>query len=215
MKKMTAILCALFVMCLAAMAFAEAPVSNLYKPDTSETFKALVGGKSFEARVTGWESFGEDEDAKFKLTITVCERDRFAPEAIENLAVHDILNFGDGTSLMVMEVDRDEYGVTVKDGFDNGYSFFKAEDGAAYIATTDTENPFYMDVFTITVPLEKDILFLDWSDPENLDEPVQRTFDDLLLLVQDGTNFSPYNTRVTFDESGKLVEFLYTYSPWN
>ena len=85
MKKLTAILCALLMTCLAATAFAEAPVSNLYKPETSETFKALVGGKSFEARITGWGSTGEDEDAKFEITITVCERDRFDPAVIENL----------------------------------------------------------------------------------------------------------------------------------
>lgn len=215
MKKWTAILCTMLMICLAAAAFAEAPVSNLYKPMASETFKALVGGKSFEARISGWGSYGEDEDAKYELTITFCERTRFAPEAIDNLAEHDILNFGDGSSIMVMEVTRDETGVTVKDGYNTGYSFFKAEDGAAYIVTTDTDNPLYTDVFMVTVPLEKDIRFLDGSDPEKLGEPVQRTFDDLLALIQDGTNFFPYNTKVTFDEDGKLVEFLYSYSPWN
>ena len=215
MKKLTAVVCAMLMICLAAMAFAEAPVSNLYKPITSETFKALVGGKSFEARITGWGSTGEDEDTKFELTITVCERDRFDPAAIDHLAVHDILTFGDGTSAMVMEVVRDEFGVIVKGGNYDAYSFFKEEGGAAYIATTDTDYPFYSDIFTITVPLEKDIRFLDWSDPENLDEPVKRKFDDLIVLIQEGTNFSPYNTRVTFDENGKLVEFLYNYSPWN
>ena len=215
MRKMMAILCTLLLISLAAAAAAEAPVSNLYKPNTSETFKALVGGKSFEAGITGWESIGEDEDAKFAVMITVFERDRFDPAVIENLAEHDILCFGDGTAIMVMEVIRDEFGVIVKDGFDNGYSFFKAEDGGAYIATTDTDNPFYTEIFTVKVPLEKDISFLDWSDPENLDGPVKLGFDELLQLLLDGTNFAPYNTRVTFDENGKLIEFLYNYSPWN
>ena len=54
MKKMMAVLCTLLLISLAAAAAAEAPVSNLYKPNTSETFKALVGGKSFEAGITGW-----------------------------------------------------------------------------------------------------------------------------------------------------------------
>ena len=215
MKKMTAILCALLLICLAAAASAEVPVSNLYKPNTSETFKALVGGKSFEAGITGWESVGEDEDAKFTISITVYERDRFDAAVIENLAEHDILCFGDGTAFMVMEVIRDEFGVTVKDGFDNGYSFFKAEDGDAYIAATDTDYPFYTDIFTVKVPLEKDVSFLDWSDPENLEAPVQLGFDALRDLLQGDTNFSPYNTCVTFDENGRLTEFLYSYSPGN
>ena len=55
----------------------------------------------------------------------------------------------------------------------------------------------------------------DWSDPENLEEPVKLGYDELLGHLLDGTNFAPYNTRVTFDENGKLIEFLYSYSPWN
>lgn len=215
MKKLTAILCALLLVCFTAAAFAEAPVSNLYKPNTSETLKALIGGKTFEAGITGWESVGEDEDAKFTLSITVYERDRFEPSVIENLAEHDILRFGNGTTMMVMEVIRDEFGAIVKDGFDNSYSFFKAEDGNAYIATTDTENPFYTEIFMLKVPLEKDVSFLDWSDPENLEEPVKLGFDELITLIQEGKDFSPYNTKVTFDENGKLIQFLYSYSPWN
>jgi len=215
MKKITAILCTLLMICLAVAASAEAPVSNLYRPDTSETYRALVGGKSFEARITGWGSTGEDEDTKFEITVTVCERDRFDPAVIENLTEHDIIRFGDGTTVMVTEVERDEFGVTVKGSDYDACSFFKAEDGTAYIAATDTDNPFYTHIFTVTVPLEKDIIFLDWSDPENLDAPVKRGYADLITLIQEGTNFSPYNTRITFDENGKLVEFLYTYSPWN
>ena len=215
MKKMISILCALLLTYFAAATFAEAPASNLYTPNQSETFKTLVGGKSFEAGITGLESVGEDEDARFTISITVCERDRFDPTVIENLTEHDIIRFGDGTAIMVMEVIRDEFGVTVKDGSDNSYYFFKAEDGNAYIAATETENPFYTEVFTVKVPLEKDISFLDWSDPENLTGPEKLGYDDLIILIQEETNFSPYNTKVTFDENGKLIELLYTYSPWN
>ena len=215
MKKLTAILCALLVICFAIAASAEAPVSNLYKSNTSETLKALIGGKSFEARITGWGSQGEDEDATYTISITVCERDRFDPAVIDNLAEHDILCFGNGTAFMVMEVIRDEFGVIVKDGFGDGYCFFKAEDGNAYLAATDTDMPFYTEIFTVEVPLEKDICFLDWSDPDNLDAPVKLGFDELLNHLMEGTDFDPYNTRVTFDENGKLVEFLYSYSPFN
>ena len=215
MKKTIAILCALMLVCLAAAACAEAPVSNLYKPETSGTYIALVAGKSFEARITGWESTGEDEDAKFAVMVTVCERDRFDPAVIENLKVGDIISFGDGTTAMIMELESDEFGVRIKDGFEMGYCFFKDEDGAAYIATTDTDNPFYTEIFTVRVPLEKDVSFLDWSDPENLDEPVKLGYDELITHLTEGTSFAPYNTKVTFDENGKLVEFLYNYSPWN
>lgn len=214
MKKLISFLCALVLVCFAAAALAEPYVSNLYKPIMSETLKALLGGKSFYARVNWTESTGQDEDTKFRISITVCERDRFEAAVIENLAVHDILQFGNGDAAMVMEVIPDEFGVRVKGGGEEVYSFYQIEDGS-YTVTTDTDYPFWTDLFTVTVPLENDIRFLDWSDPANLKEPVQREFDALLDLLLEDTNFSPYNTRVTFDENGRLVEFLYNYSPWN
>ncbi len=207
-------LCALLLVCYTVATSAEAPVSNLYKPNMSETFRTLVGGKSFEAAITNLESTGEDEDAKFTITITVYERDQFDAAVIENLAKGDILFFGNGTATMVMEVAHDEYGTIVKGGDDEEYSFWKTEEGT-YIVATIPDYPLYTEVFTIKVPLEKDISFLDWSDPENLDEPVKLGFNELLDHLVEKTDFAPYNTRVTFDENGKLVELLYNYSPWN
>ena len=214
MKKLTAVLCALLLICLAAAVSAEAPVSNLYRPILSETFRALVGGKSFEAGINAMMSTGEDEDARVTISVTVYERDRFDAAVIENLADHDILRFGDGTATMVMEVNSDEYGVSVRGGDDDVYFFYKEEDGN-YSVTTDNDYPFYTEIFTVKMPLEKDVAFLDWSDPENLEGPVKLGFDELITLIQEGTDFAPYNTKVTFDENGKLVQFLYSYSPWN
>ena len=215
MKKLTAILCALLIASLAATACAEVPTSNLYKPLMSETFKTLVAGKTFEVYVSGWESYGEDEDAKFIIILTACEPTHYEAKAIENLQVRDIIAFKPGEATVVMEVTPDEDGIRVKGGGDDGsYVFTKAEDGS-YTVRTDTENIIYTEMFTISIPLEKDISFLDWSDPENLEAPVKKGFNELLDLLLEGRNFAPYNTRVTFDENGKLAEFLYTYSPWN
>ena len=65
MKKLTAILCALLIACLTASACAEIPSSDLYIPAVSETFRTLVGGKTFEARVDGKKCYGEDEDGRY------------------------------------------------------------------------------------------------------------------------------------------------------
>ena len=215
MKKFAAILCVLLIACLAVSACAEdIPSSNLYKPATSETFKALVGGKTFEASVSRNECFGQDEDSRYTITITVYEETRFEAKDIENLKDLDILAFGPGQAIVIMEKTTDESGILVKDGDSDMYSFIKTDDGY-YIALTDTENRFYTEVFAVTIPLEKDISFLDWSDPENLEGPVNKGYEELLDLLLADTNFAPYNTKVTFDEDGKLVELLYTYSPWN
>ena len=213
MKKLTAILCALLIACLTASACAEIPSSDLYIPAVSETFRTLVGGKTFEARVDGKKCYGEDEDGRYTITFTVCEETRYAAD-IENMKVNDIVAFGPGNAAMAMEVTSDEFGFYIKDGSNDGYSFSRAEDGS-YVVRTETDNILYTEVFTITVPLEKDISFLDWSDPENLEAPVKKGYDELLALLLEDTNFAPYNTKITFDENGKLVEFLYSYSPWN
>ena len=215
MKKLSAILCALLIACLALSACAEAiPSSTLYKPAASETFRALVSGKTFEASVNRNECFGEDEDATWTITITASEETRFEAKDIENLKEKDIIAFAPGNSIMVAEKTADESGFCIKDGTSDEHSFIKTDDGY-YVARTSTDNMFYTDLFTITIPLEKDISFLDWSDPENLEAPVKKGYAELLDLLLEDTNFSPYNTKVTFDENGKLVEFLYTYSPWN
>ena len=211
MKKTISVLCALLLACLTVTAFAD---SAVIRPETPETLKTLIGGKSFSARITGLDSTGEDEDTKYSITLTVCERDVFDAAAIENLTAGDILYFGNGTATMVMEVTSDEYGFTVKGGTSDTYLFNRTEEGT-YYATTETDYPFWTEVFTVTVPLEKDISFLDWSDPENLEEPVKLGFDELLDLLLEKTDFAPYNTKVSFDENGKLTELLYNYSPWN
>ncbi len=212
---LSAILCALLIACLMGSVCAEdIPSSNLYKPAVSETFKALVGGKTFEASVTRKECFGQDEDSLYTITITASEETRFNASDIENLKDHDIIAFAPGEAIVVMEKTADEFGFVIKDGNSDVYSFNKTEDGY-YVARTESDNMFYTELFTVTIPLEKDIRFLDWSDPENLDAPVEKGYEELLDLLLADTNFSPYNTKLTFDETGKLVEFLYSYSPWN
>jgi len=212
---LSAILCAILIACLAVSACAEEiPSSNLYKPVVSETFKTLVAGKSFEASVTRKDCFGQDEDAFYTITITACEETRFEAKDIEEAKERDIIAFAPGEAIVVMEKEASEFGFHIKDGFSDEYIFNKTEDGY-YVARTDTDNMFYTEVFTVTIPLGKDIRFLDWSDPENLEAPIEKGYDDLLDLLLKDTNFAPYNTKVTFDENGKLVEFLYNYSPWN
>ena len=219
MRKMSvilsAILCVLLTVCLAISACAEdIPSISIYKPAVSETFKTLVGGKTFEASVSKDESFGQDEDSYYTITITASEETRYKAEDIENLKEGDVIAFAPGDAISIMEKTADEFGFRVKDEKADEYFFNRTQDGD-YVVRTDTDNMFYTDIFTITVPLQKDIRFLDWSDPENLDKPIEKGYEELLDLLLEETNFSPYNTKVTFDEDGKLVEFLYLYSPWN
>jgi len=214
MKRITAMICALALALCAAAACAEAPVSNLCAPVAPAALRTLLGGNSFDAMITGWEFAGEDEDAKLTVLVTLCERDRFDPAVIDALAERDIIRFGDGTTVMAMEVARNDFGVHVKDGDGENYVFFKDEDGA-YIATTDTDYPFWTEVFSFKAPVGKDVAFLDWSNPENLKEPVKLGYEEFVDYLLSGRGFTANNTRLTFDENGKLVEILLNYSPWD
>ncbi|MBR0513079.1 MAG: hypothetical protein IJK06_02370 [Clostridia bacterium] len=219
MKKLSsvlsAILCALLIACLAVSACAEeVPTSNVYRPKISETFKAITAGKTFEAQVSRNEVYGQDEDARWTINITACEETHFKAEDIENLKANDIIAFNPGEAIFIVEKTAEEDGFRLVDSNSVVYYFTKAEDGD-YIGRTENDNMFFTAIFTITIPLEKDISFLDWSDPENLEAPVKKGYDELLDLLLEDTNFAPYNTKVTFDENGMLTELLYTYSPWN
>ena len=143
MKKLSsilsAVLCALMIACLAGSACAEGvPSSTLYKSVMSETFRTLVGGKSFEARVSKSECYGEDEDAYYTIKITACEETRFDAKDIENLKEHDIIAFAPGSSITVMEKTADESGFRIKDENSMGYFFsmarFRYEQRRKYLA---------------------------------------------------------------------------------
>ena len=193
----------------------EIPSSTLYTPAVSETIKALLGGKTFTAQIAGWTTFGEDEDARRTVDLIICEPVHYAAADIENLKPNDILALSPESSMMIAEVKADEFGgFTVGDAFGETYILTKQEDGC-YGIMTETEYPLYNNLFIVTVPLTKDICFLDWSDPENMEAPVKKGYAELVDLIQGGTSFAPYNTQVTFDGNGLLTEILYTYSPFN
>ena len=193
----------------------EIPSSGLYTPAASETIKALLGGKTFTAQIAGWTTIGQDEDARMTVDIIISEPVHYAAADIENLKTNDILALSLENSMMIAEVKADEFGgFTVRDAFGETYILTKAEDGC-YRIMTETEWPLYNNLFTVTVPLTKDISFLDWSDPENMEAPVKKGYDELVDLILGDTSFAPYNTQVSFNENGMLTEILYTYSPFN
>ena len=82
MKKLTAVLCMLLIVCVAASACAEIPTSNVYKPVVSENLKTLVSGKTFMAQIARWTTIGEDEDARMTIDIIVCEPVHYDAAAI-------------------------------------------------------------------------------------------------------------------------------------
>lgn len=207
MKKWLSVLCLVLVVCLAASASAISVV----RPATPDMLKDMVGGKSFDVEKTGLGFTGEDEDTKFVVTLALCENKYFDAATVEALEVGDILYIDFFNAIRIMEMEKDEMGdIVVKGAEGEGYLFTRID--GRYLLTTDYSYPIWARLFFMEVPIEKDIKFIDWTG----EEPVEKGYDELIeLLTDEDTNIAPYNTTVTFDENGNMVEFKYVSSPYN
>lgn len=207
MKKVLSVLCALMVICLAASAFA----ASVVMPETPQLLKDTVGGKSFDVEMVGLGITGEDEDSKVTATLALCEYKYFDAATVEALQEGDIVRISFGEGFMIMELTKNEDDdILVKTGDGEGYLFSKID--GRYLLTTETNYPLWARLFMMDVPIEKDVKFVDWTG----EEPVEKGYDELIeLLTSEGVNISPYNTTISFDENGKMVEFKYVDSPFN
>ena len=207
MKKVLSVLCALMVICLAASAFA----ASVVMPETPQLLKDMVGGKSFDVEMVGLGVTGEDEDSKVTATLALCEYKYFDAATVEALQEGDIVRISFDEGFMIMELTKNEDGdILVKAGDGEGYLFNKID--GRYLLTTETNYPIWARLFMMDVPIEKDVKFVDWTG----EEPVEKGYDELIeLLTSEGVNISPYNTTISFDENGKMVEFKYVASPFN
>ena len=208
MKKWLSVLCLVLAVCLAASACA----ASVVMPDTPQMLKELVGGKSFIVDKVGMGSTGEDEDAKYTVTLALAEYKWFDAATVEALQVGDIVRISPTEGFMIMELTKNEDGdVIAKGGDGEAYLFSKREDGRCLLMT-EFNYPIWANLFMMEVPIEKDIKFIDWTG----EEPVEKGYDELIeLLVIEDANIAPYNTTVTFDENGKMTEFKYVDSPFN
>lgn len=207
MKKWLSVLCLVLVVCLAASASAISVV----RPATPDMLKDMVGGKSFDVEKTGLGFTGEDEDTKFVVTLALCEDKYFDAATVEALQEGDIVRISFNEGFMIMELTKNEDGdILVKTGDGEGYLFSKID--GRYRLTTETNYPLWARLFMMDVPIEKDVKFVDWTG----EEPVEKGYDELIeLLTDEDTNIAPYNTTITFDENGNMVEFKYVSSPYN
>lgn len=211
MKKLLVLVCILLAACLAVSASASTVL-----PNAPEFVRTVLGGKTYTADITEWTPLGEGEDAAFLLTFVIAEEDTFDAAQIDSLQPGDVILFGNGTVVEISDVMPDEAGtgcsIISTDNLE--YSFYKLTEDTC-VAHTDTGYPFYTELFTISVDADETVRFLDWSDPENLDGPVERSFSDLVEMLNDGIIFDATNTKITFTPEGKLSEILYSYTPWN
>ena len=181
------------------------------QPVMPEAFRALVAGKTFTARLMGY-GWGDDPDSAV-LTWQISEREAYPAEEIESLQPGDTIVAG-GERIPVASVRWDEWGCVVSDAAEWSVLNLSKRDDGLYVATTDTDNPFWRPVFTIEVPADASLRYLDWSG--DTEEPVELTVRELKArLAGDEIFLDENNTEITFDEDGNLSVILQRYSPWN
>ena len=200
----------LVLFCLAATALTASAYAQTVEPVMPETLKSLVAGKTLLAIMEGYSSDAEMEHAT--LFFQICEQEHYRREEVEALAAGDVILVG-GEAFAIREAERNEYGYVLTGEW---YTIFLYEnDEGMYYAVTDTEHRFYKKAFAIEAPAQSDLRFRDWSDPE-ADAPLELTLKDLLTrYANEDIHSMPDNTEITFDEEGRLVEFMYRYTPWN
>ena len=210
MKKLIAVLCLIMIACLGLSASAQ----NI-APRQEGIVRELVSGKTFYAKVSGYGWYGEGEDTRYNLTLTLCERVSFDAAAVEALQPGDTVEINHDVYTL-KTVKADEYGVTAQsvNPYDDELCFYKSEDGN-YIVANEHDYPYWRETVTFEIEADKGLIFRDWSDPE-ADDPTDRTIADLMFELSESNRlFDANNTKVTFDENGRLILFELGYSPFN
>ncbi len=208
MKKTMALICAFLLLFAVLNASAQT-----VQPAKAELPREFLGGRTFSAWLSGWGIW--DEEERFELYFTICERDRFDAAMIDALQPEDELRMGDGEVIRVKSVDRDEYGVYVNQNLElyGTVAFYPGEDGY-YTAVDLYEHPYWTDVVTVTIQVDTGVIYRDSADPDAA-EPTDRSAQELKEDIVNDVSFSRDNTRITFDEEGSLIMVERLYTPWN
>ncbi|MBQ8129182.1 MAG: hypothetical protein IJ175_02900 [Clostridia bacterium] len=211
-RKAAAAALMLTVLCLAVVTCGAE--TKTMRPLMSGMLKDIIAGKTFTARLDGYATVEGSDEAT--LMFVVCERDHFDPAVIESLAVGDEIVSGKGITYPVNSVKADEFGFCVNrdDPLEEALFFFKDETGD-YIATNETDFPFWHDVIAFEVRADSSLVYKDFSDPE-ADEPTELDFAELMRRILNEEVFlDENNTSITFDDQGRLTVLLQNYSPFN
>ncbi len=204
MKKTLALLLTVLLLALACCASAQT-VSAL----PSEILRTLVAGKIFDGTVSGYGFNGET----YNLNVTLYERVHVAAADLESLQAGDEMNLM-LEFVTVKTVEKDEFGYTVTDEWNNVLNFYPDDDGS-YYCVNDTEHTLMRPVIQFDCVLAKDFQFVDASDPDLDAEPVTGTVEDVVRGYEEGSYFTEENTILTFDENGALLTVMRVYTPWN
>ena len=151
------------------------------------------------------------ENDTVQLNVTVYDYEHFSADAVENLKAGDTLVI-DGNSVVVDTVEDNGNGmISVNGGLEqDGYDLGKDEDGNYSELLMDIGKN-YTAVGQSNLPLSKDFVFTDNSDPEKQD--VQYSAEELITLLEDDTQyFNAMTTSVTV-QNGEITAMQRIFMP--
>lgn len=122
-----------------------------------------------------------------QLNVTIYDYDHFSADAVENLKAGDTLVIN-GDSIVVDTVENNGEGmISINGGLEqDGCDLSKDEDGNYSELLMDIGRN-YTAIGQVALPLSKDFVFTDNSDPENQD--VQYSAEELITLLGEDTQY--------------------------
>ena len=136
------------------------------------------------------------ENAATQINVTVYDYEHFDASAVEALKTGDTLVI-DGNSMVVDTVEDNGSGmITINGGLEQGGCDLGKDEDGNYSELLMDVGKNYTAVGQVSLPLSKDFVFTDNSDPEKQD--VQYSAEELVTLLGDDTQyFNALTTTVT------------------
>ena len=151
------------------------------------------------------------ENGTVQLNVTVYDYEHFSADAVENLKAGDTLVI-DGNSMVVDTVEVNENGyVTVNGGLEQGGCDLSKDEDGNYSELLMDIGKNYTAVGQVVLPLSKDFVFTDNSDPEKQD--VQYSAEELVTLLGDDTQYFDAQTTTATVADGQITAMTRIFMP--
>ena len=204
-------LCIFALICVLLASLTVSASAQTVEPLMPELLRQVLAGKTFTARMDSY--FFDESMEHIILGFQICEKETYPAEAIEALKPGDTILVG-GEEFLIKEFKQEDFGY---EAVGETYSIILTKnDAGLYTAISDTETSFFKNLFLIEADVGgSDFRFVDASAGDDVPPTVLNVQEMVKKLSNGEIHSNEDNTKITFDENGKLVEFLYTYSPWN
>lgn len=151
------------------------------------------------------------ENGTIQLNVTVYDYEHFSADAVENLKAGDTLVLN-GDSIVVDTVENNGDGmISINGGLEEGGCDLGKDDDGDYSELLMDIAKNYTAVGQVTLPLSKDFVFTDDSNPEK--QNVQYSAEELINLLGDDTQYFYAQTTSITVNGGEITAMQRIFMP--